>query len=138
MFRSSGGGAYKRIAIVGNTKQSYTDSFLCDSTYCYYVEAVHRNLIWHSRSNTVCRKPIYVAPDSFVITTLATVKDGTHTEVFWQPYYKYYRNWSFELQRSSNGMPGTYSKLVTIKSLSYEDFNANVTDRVNYYRVAFL
>jgi gliding motility-associated-like protein len=137
IFRSSGGGAYKRIAIVGNTRQSYTDSFLCDSIFCYYVESVHRNLIWRSRSNTVCRKPIYVAPDSSVITTLATVKNGTHTEVFWQPYYKYYRNWSFELQRSSNGMPGTYSKLGAIKSLSYEDFNANVTDRVNYYRVLF-
>lgn len=137
VFRSRGGGPYQRVAIVGNTKQSFTDSFLCDSNYCYYVEAVHRNLIWRSRSNTVCRKPIYVAPDSSVITTLATVKDGNHTEVFWQPYYKYYRNWSFELQRSSNGMPGSYSKLATTRSLSFEDFNANVSDRINYYRVLF-
>lgn len=138
VFRSvQGSNKFVKIADVKNTRQFYTDSFLCDSVYCYYVEAVHRNRIWRSRSNEVCKRPIYVLPDKWVNTTLASVQNNNNTEVFWEPYYKYYRNWSYELQRSSSGTPGSFSKLFETKALYYQDYSANFNSKINYYRVIF-
>lgn len=138
IFRAvKGSSNFTKIADVKNTNQFYTDSFLCDSTYCYYVEAVHRNRIWRSRSNEVCRKPIYTFPDSMVHTSLVTVVNSAHAEVFWQPYYKYYRNWTYELQRSLSGTPGSFSKLFETKNLWYADLSARVNSQPVYYRVVF-
>lgn len=137
IFRKDDGGNYVKITDVKTNRLSFTDSFLCNKNYCYYVEAVHKNREYRSRSNVVCRKPLYVKPDSFVNTTFVSVRDNQFTEVFWKPYYKYYRDWTYELERSANGLPGSFSSVAITRNTSVLDMSANVHDRVNYYRVKF-
>ncbi|MBS3915940.1 MAG: gliding motility-associated C-terminal domain-containing protein [Bacteroidetes bacterium] len=137
IFRKTGNGNFVKLADVKPGKLSYTDSFLCDKDYCYYVEAVHKNREYRSRSNTTCKRPIYLKPDSSVKTTLVSVKDNAYPEVHWEPYYKYYRNWSYVLERSSNGMTGTFSKVNEVRGLDTIDIATNVQDRSNFYRISF-
>lgn len=138
VFRKDpGSNSYVKITDVKSNRQTYTDSFLCDKTYCYYVEAVHKNRIYRSRSNTTCGKPIYLKPDSFVNINLVTVKNSAFSEVEWESYYKYYRNWSYVLQRSNTGLSGSFSNVLETKNLKATDLSAKVNDRTNFYRIVF-
>src|SRR5690606_33176877 len=76
VYRSDEGGPFVPIDTVDNETDSYNDSELCEINYCYYVEAVHNNLAWRSKSNIVCEKPDYIYPTEQVLPIKATVQNN--------------------------------------------------------------
>ncbi|MBL7812655.1 MAG: gliding motility-associated C-terminal domain-containing protein [Bacteroidetes bacterium] len=136
VFRQDPGGSFKRVAIVDRDNISYVDSFLCDAVYCYYVEAVHKNGLYRSRSNTVCDKILYLKPDGVSPIELVTVANDDHTEMRWKPYYRYIRGGSWILEKCADPVAGfTYLKEVSGESAS--DLAADVHKNAWYYRVRF-
>lgn len=138
VFRKDpGSSVYKKIADVKNNRQIYTDSFLCAGTYHYYVEAVHENRNYRSRSNEIELIPIYVKPDVVVNTKLVTVVNNDYTQIFWEPHTKYYRDFSYVLQRSISGAPGTFNRISEVSTTNGSDPTANIHTLVNFYNVRF-
>lgn len=137
IFRKDPGGNFVKITDVKGNRQIYIDSFLCDFTYEYYVEAVHRNRIFRSRSNVIKAHPIYIKPQFPVHTHLATVEHNSFAGVYWEPYPVYYRNYSYVLERSSSGNAGSFVQVFDGKALYRGDITADVHTHANYYQVRF-
>ena len=115
----------------------YTDSWKCDQNYCYYVEAVHDNKIYRSRSNETCGKPLYGKPDGSAAVTLVTVLNDSFPTVFWKSDYAYNPGASYVLEKSGSGLPGTFQQVKQVKGMSTTDNNADAHAAAYYYRVLF-
>jgi len=130
-------GSFKRISSVRSNRQTFTDSFLCDQDYWYYVEAVHVNGAFKSRSNEIKSHPIYIKPQGIVNTTLVTVENNDYTKVNWEKYPIYIRNYSYVLERSLTGLSGSFMPVVQNSLLTANDLNADVHSKMNFYQVKF-
>ncbi len=130
-------GTYQLIGTSKSNRQTYTDSFLCDQDYWYYVEAVHTNGLYRSQSNEVKSHPIYIKPQFTVNTTLVTVENNAYTRVKWERYPRYYRTFSYSLERSLTGNPGSFISFSNGPDLTDTDLGADINNRTVYYQVRF-
>lgn len=137
VFRKDPGGSFRSIAWVPASRQTYTDSFLCDQTYCYYVEAVHKNRTYRARSNEVCDKPIYRSPEGTSHITLVSVNNDSFPSVKWNSTFARIPGSSFVLERSASGNPGTFGYVGAFKGLSADDPRADAHAGAYHYRVVF-
>ena len=137
LFRKDPGGAFTSIAIIDKDQLIYTDSWKCDLTYCYYVEAVHNNKLYRSRSNETCGKPLYGKPDGSALVTLVTVDNDSFPTVYWKSDYAWNPGASFLLERSGNGLPGSFQTVKQVKGLSASDNSADAHAAAYYYRVSY-
>lgn len=137
VFRKDPGGSFKRVGWVSASSQSYTDSFLCDQTYCYYVEAVHKNRVYRARSNEVCDKPIYRRPLGTSNITLVSVDNDSFPTVNWNSTYARIPGSAFVLERSTSGIPGSFGYVGAFNRLSARDPRADAHAAAYYYRVVF-
>lgn len=137
LFRKDLGGNFKSIAVIDKDQLVYTDSWKCDQTYCYFVEAVHKNKIYRSRSNETCGKPLYGKPDGTALVTLVTVANDSFPTVYWKSDYAYNPGSSFILEKSGSGLPGTFQAVKQVKGLSAADQSADAHLASYYYRVAY-
>lgn len=137
VFRKEPGGSFKRIGWVPASSQSYTDSFLCDQTYCYYVEAVHKNRTYRARSNEVCDKPIYRRPQGTSHITLVSVDNDSFPTVKWNSTYARIPGSAFVLERSTSGNPGSFGYVAAFTGLSARDPRADAHAAAYFYRVIF-
>ena len=137
LFRKDPGGGFKRIAMIDKDVLTYTDSWRCDFTYCYYVEAVHENKSYRSRSNETCGKPLYGKPDGTVNMRLVSVQNDSFPSVYWQSNYAYNPGSFYVLEKSGSGLPGTFQFVKQVKSLSASDPAADAHVAAYHYRVLF-
>jgi gliding motility-associated-like protein len=137
LFRKDPGGAFTSIAIIDKDQLIYTDSWKCDQTYCYYVEAVHNNKLYRSRSNETCGKPLYGKPDGSALVTLVTVNNDSFPTVYWKSDYAWNPGASFLLERSGSGLPGSFQTVKQVKGLSASDNSADAHAAAYYYRVSY-
>lgn len=134
---SGTGDTFKKIAEVDAASQKYIDSSLCDYIYCYYVQAVHRNKEFFSRSNIVCDKPIYMKPDQTVPTTLVSVIDNKTIDIRWDPYYRALRGSKYIIEKSENGLAGPYTFFRSVNGFKTIDTKVELDKKVYAYRVRF-
>ncbi len=137
LFRKDPGGVFTSIAIIDKDQLIYTDSWKCDQTYCYYVEAVHNNKVYRSRSNETCGKPLYGKPDGSALVTLVTVVNDSFPTVYWKSDYAWNPGASFLLERSGSGLPGSFQTVKQVKGLSASDNSADAHAAAYYYRVSY-
>jgi gliding motility-associated-like protein len=137
VFRKVPGSGFTRIAIVDNNKQTYVDSFLCDMEYCYYVEAVHRNRRYRSRSNISCGKPLYKKPVGSTNIQLVTIENDSFPSIRWNSNYRFTPGSSFQLERSGTGNPGSFGYALKTTNLSALDRLADAKKAAYFYRVVF-
>lgn len=137
LFRKEQGGSYKSIAIIDKDQLVYTDSWKCNQNYCYYVEAVHNNKVYRSRSNETCGKPLYGKPDGSAVVTLVTVANDSFPTVYWKSDYAWNPGASFMLEKSGSGLPGTFQGVKQVKGLSTSDMGSDAHAAAYYYRVAY-
>jgi gliding motility-associated-like protein len=84
IFRSEDNGPFELIKTVAGGIQQFVDDSLCDKNYCYYVEAVHPNLQWRSRSNNTCCKVTYDYPVASSRLIRATVIEDQFALIEWE------------------------------------------------------
>lgn len=137
LFRKEQGGNFKSLAVIDKDQLVYTDSWKCDQTYCYYVEAVHKNKLYRSRSNETCGKPIYGKPEGTAVVTLVTIANDSFPSIHWKSDYAYNPGSSFILERSGSGLPGTFQAVKQVKGLNTADEMADAHTAAYYYRVAY-
>ncbi|HEY1046745.1 MAG TPA: gliding motility-associated C-terminal domain-containing protein [Bacteroidia bacterium] len=103
IYRSDAGGKFNLLDSVSGNTTSYRDKKLCTKVYCYYIEAVEKNNKWVSKSNTVCKTPLYIYPSVAVNSTRTTVLSSNQTYTQWSPY-KFVKNVDhYIVSRSSLG-----------------------------------
>jgi gliding motility-associated-like protein len=127
---------FKKVGEIDRDILSYVDSFLCEGTYCYYVEAVNKNGEYRSRSNTICDKVWYVKPDGVSAIELVSVKNDKYNEIFWKPYYRRIRGSSWILERSALPSAG-FAYAGEFAGLKGADMSADVHTNAWFYRVMF-
>ncbi len=137
LFRKEPGGSFKSLAIIDKDQLLYTDSWKCDQTYCYVVEAVHKNKVYRSRSNETCGKPLYGKPDGSALVTLVTVANDSFPSVFWKSDYAYNPGATYVLEKSGSGLPGTFQPVKQVQGLSAVDNTADAHTAAYFYRVLF-
>ena len=84
IFRSIDGDTFRKIAKVAGNILNYLDDTLCDHNYCYYVEAVHRNGKYKSKSNVSCSRVKVKLPTTSVRLKRATVLGNQSVLVEWE------------------------------------------------------
>ncbi len=131
------GGSFKRIAIIDKDKLFHTDSFLCDQTYCYYIEAVHENRVYRSRSNETCGKPIYRKPEGTSNIQLVTVTNDSFPSVKWSSTYQRIPGSSFVVEKSVTGNGGTFQFTGQTKDKFFDDKGSDAHASAWFYRITF-
>ena len=86
IYRRVNNGPFTLYDSTSNSNLNYKDKKLCTNTYCYYVEAVYIKGPWTSKSNIVCKMPIYKAPTQIVNSIRTTVLPGNLTYTHWDKY----------------------------------------------------
>lgn len=135
--RDQPGGNFKRIAMVDKDNLIYTDSFLCDQTYCWYVEAVHKNREYRSRSNETCGRPIYRKPEGLTDIELVTVVNDSFPRVKWNSTYMRIPGSVFVIEKSVTGAPGAFQYTGETKAKSFDDRSSDPHSSAWYYRITF-
>lgn len=137
VFRKDQDGTFKLIGLVDNNQTTYVDSFLCDKEYCYYIQAVHKNRKYRSRSNVSCGTPIYKKPDGATNIELVTVVNDSFPYIRWNSNYRFTPGSKFQLERSNSGNPGSFAYALKTTNLSVIDRVAEAKKSAYYYRVVF-
>lgn len=137
LFRKEQGGGFNSIAIIDKDQLVYTDSWKCDLSYCYFVEAVHKNKVYRSRSNETCGKPLYGKPDGSAMVALVTVANDSFPSVFWKSDYAYNPGATYVLEKSGSGLPGTFQVVKQVKGFGATDNTADAHAASYFYRVAY-
>lgn len=132
IYRGESGGPLKLYDSVSNNVSSYRDKRLCNKTYCYMIEAVEKNYSWVSKSNTVCKKPLYIFPSVPVNAIRTTVLPGNATYTQWDAY-KYIKYLDhYKISRASAGS-GKISNYAIVDSTGFIDDNPFLnTSKLSY------
>lgn len=117
----------KLLATVAGDVLNFTDSLLCDSTYCYVIEASHPTENYKSRSNLVCAKPSYELNVTPVHIEYATVVDDQFIRV------KIEDN-PFQLFELEKTLDGTVVERVPLDDVFYDDMQVEVNKQDYSYR----
>ena len=126
VYRSEDGGPFIPIDTLNNETDSHLDINLCEIDYCYYVEAVHNNLVWRSKSNTVCEKPDYIYPIEQVVPIKATVQNNKEVLVNWNPYTQMNNLSHYSINRLRHIDNVLINDFDTTTKLSYLDLDVDV------------
>ena len=129
IYRSKDNGPYERIGNVVGNIQYYLDDSLFEHNYCYYVEAVHKNGKYKSKSNVSCSGVRVIKPTSSPRLKRATVELNSSVLVEWEKDTTLPIFGGYVLARN-----GT-SNLITIFDTFAYDYSAKVTDESYKYRV---
>lgn len=134
IYRSEEGGKFIPIDTVDNSTDNYLDLNLCEHTYCYYIEAVHKNQKWRSVSNIACEKPDYIYPSDQVAPRKATVINDKDILVHWTPYIAMPNFSHYKISRQRHSDNSSNENYDTTTALNYTDFNADVnSSSYSYY-----
>lgn len=128
---------FSKIADIKKNEQQYLDSPLCDYTYCYYIEAIHKNRTFKSRSNIVCTKPIYIKPNLTTDIAVVTVNNNTSVDISWNRYAKEVKGSQYIVEKSETGINGPYKFFRIVNGLKTNDNKVEVGKRNYAYRVKF-
>ncbi len=132
IYRSEAGGPFKLLDSTVSGQTTYRDRKLCNKLYCYYIEAVERSGRWTSKSNTVCKTSLYVAPSVPVNSIRTTVLPGNKTYTQWRRY-TYIKNVDhYVITRSYTGsaMNSHYDESDSLGYIDDDQFMEN--NRVSY------
>jgi gliding motility-associated-like protein len=133
VYRASANKVFAQIGTVSFNTFIYNDSSLCDETYCYYVEAVHPNGIYFSRSNVSCIQPIYDHQTIPPVIAYATVMDDKAVKVKWETISKN-NIIAYIIDRYTN-IDGWQASYGLSTDTVYIDNHANVFSQSYAYRI---
>lgn len=129
IFRSQDGDTFRKIGSVNGNILNYFDDSLCDYNYCYYIEAVHTNGRYKSKSNTFCKKPIMRLPTESVELKRATVLNNEYAFLEWKKDTTLPILGGYVIARNGN------SNYVVVGDTNYLDTGSHV-DKASYaYRI---
>lgn len=135
IFRSENGSAFKLIGFVDGNDQEYLDSNLCNKNYCYYVEAVHPNEVFRSRSDSFCIVPKFILPTDVVTMHKTTVQPDNSTMTTWSPYVRFLGSSKYVLEKSQAGNNPIFFREVV--NPWYRDTLVDVNGKGYVYQVKF-
>lgn len=137
VYRSDDNGTtFKPIDTLDNREDAYVDMNLCDQVYCYFVEAVHVNRDFRSRSNSACEKTDYVYVTDELVTRNASVLHNKDIVVSWVPYQAMDNLSHYTIDRF-NYASGVWSiNFDTSQSTTYIDSRADVNKGAYGYQMS--
>ena len=83
IYRADSAGVFKIIDSVKANVLSWTDTALCDQTYCYYIVAKSSTGYYLSKSNSICLKAKYIRQNTPLYTRYATVVNNAVVKLKW-------------------------------------------------------
>jgi gliding motility-associated-like protein len=132
IYRAGAGGAMKKIDSVGGGTLTYTDSALCDETYCYYVEAVKDSGIT-SKSNTTCLHALYVHLSSPLNLRYVTDWNEKQVKLLWDTTG--YKNLNYYAIDKYSAYTGWINNYATTKTNFFIDDKVDINNITYNYRV---
>jgi gliding motility-associated-like protein len=126
IYRSGKDGKMRLIDSVGGSTLSYTDTALCDETYCYYVEAVKGNNEFISKSNITCLHAVYVRQNKAPNLRYVTDVNDNAVKIQWDTVF--YKNMEGYLIDRYNKYTGWIQDYAETKSNTYIDNNVDINN----------
>jgi gliding motility-associated-like protein len=137
IYRAGYDGKMKLIDSVSGSTLSYTDTALCDETYCYYVEAVQDKGTFTSRSNTTCLHANYVRQTRPVNLRYVTDINDQYIKLEWDTIN--YKNIAGYIIDKYNPYMGSWTKnYAATSNNTYIDNNADINNVTYNYKVKTL
>ncbi len=133
IYRKDSSGSFKIIDSVNGSVLSWTDTALCDQTYCYYISAKSDAGDYISNSNSVCLKAKYVRQNTPLNMRFATVVNNGNVNLQWDT--SAYKGLVGYLLGKYNPNTGWVDNYAFTKLNTYTDANAKVNDSSYIYRV---
>ena len=147
LMRQIGNSPFTQIAMLNGTDTFYYDTKLCDTNYTYYVEAIHSNNVFRSRSNLDNNQPPFVYPVYPLQIKRTTVFNDAKVLTEWdntgvinlKRFLVYKRNQSGAFQFYGSSLDGSFlDNNVDVMSSNYtyyialEDYCGNVSPQSNF------
>jgi gliding motility-associated-like protein len=136
IYRAGYDGKMKLIDSVPGNKLTYTDTALCDETYCYYVEAVEANGTFKSKSNTTCLHANYVRQTRPVNLRYVTDVNNSAVKLQWDTIG--YKNLTGYIIDKYNPYIGWTKDYAVTPDNNYTDNNVDIYNISYNYRVKTL
>jgi len=133
IYRADSGGAFKKIDSVKGGVLTWSDTALCDDTYCYYVAAKKDSASYISNSNNICLRTKYAHQISSLNLRYATVIDNNTIELRWDTLaYKGLAGYQLGKYYPKIGWIDNYAFTTAD---AYTDATAKINDSSYTYRV---
>jgi len=133
IYRADSGGSFKIIDSVKGSVLYWTDTALCDQTYCYYIAAKNDSGGYLSNSNSICLKAKYVKQNTPLYMHYATVANNSVVQLQWDT--SAYKGLIGYLLGKYNPNTGWTDNYAFTKSNTYTDVAAKINDTSYIYRV---
>jgi len=133
IYRGDSGGTFKVIDSVKGSILAWSDTALCDQTYCYYVAAKKDSAGYLSNSNSICLKAKYVRQNTPLYMHSATVVNNSEVKLQWDS--STYKGLVGFLLGKYNPYTGWVDNYVFTKANTYTDGATKVNDSSYAYRV---
>ncbi len=133
IYREDSSGSFKIIDSVKGNVLSWTDTALCDETYCYYVAAKNNIGPYLSNSNGICLKARYVRQTVALNLRYATVFNNSVVKIEWDTSaYKGLVGYQLGKYYPNKGWVDDYA---FSSSNTYTDASAKINDSSYIYTV---
>lgn len=133
IYRADSGGTFKIIDSVGGNILTWSDTSLCDETYCYYIAAKNDANGFVSNSNSICLKAKYVRQTAQPYIRYATVVNNSVIGLKWDTSgFKGLVGYQLGRYSKSKGWIDNYA---VVRSNTYIDNLANINDSSYTYQV---
>ena len=133
IYRADSGDAFKIIDSVNGSVLSWTDTALCDQTYCYYIVAKNNAGGYLSKSNSICLKAKYIRQNTPLYIRYATVVNNSVVKLKWDTSaYQGLVGYQIGKYFPYTGWVDNYA-FTTINT--YTDATAKINDSSYIYRV---
>ncbi|MEX0968380.1 MAG: PKD domain-containing protein [Bacteroidia bacterium] len=133
IFRTIGNEPYQLIDTVPGTERSYLDENLCDTTYCYFVQAISPSGL-ASGSNYACNRAPYLYQEEPLELFVATVADSFSSFISWEAgTQKNIQRYIIDRYTSRYGWENDFDET---PNTSFSDYKAKVNLEPYRYRIS--
>jgi len=133
IYKADSGSTLKLVDSVKGNILTWSDTTLCDQTYCYYIAAKKDSSGYVSNSNSICLKAKYIRQNTPLYMHFATVINNSEVQLQWDS--SGYKGLVGYLLGKYNSYTGWVDNYVFTKTNTYADASTKVNDSSYIYRV---